>query len=144
MTWVSYVALLASCLNGVTTMVEGLIDFTDMSFGSGGWHTTLINFAWVAFCAGVNMYAFPLVPWFELLSGILNIILFFLFLVVLWVMSPRNSTNIVFESSISSGWDSYFVSANIGALSNIFLFCCESLQPVEATGCRAHNTLENN
>lgn len=44
MTWVSYVAMLASCLEGITTMVEGLIDLTNPSFGSGGWHTTLMNF----------------------------------------------------------------------------------------------------
>lgn len=126
MTWVSYVALLASCLNGVTTMVEGLIEFSDVSLGSGGWHSTVFNFAWVAFCADINIYAFPVVPWFELFSGILNIVLFFLFLVVLWVMSPRSSTNVFFETNMSSGWENYFLSANIGALSNIFILCCKS------------------
>lgn len=126
MTWVSYVALLASCLNGMTTLVEGLINFADVSSGSGGWHTTLFNLAWVSVCAGVNIYAFPLVPWFELLSGVLNMILFILTFVVLWVMSPRNSSSVFLESSVTSGWDSYFVSANVGAVSNIALFICKS------------------
>lgn len=51
--------------------------------------------------------------------------LLLVFLVVLWVMSPRNSTDVFFERNVSSGWDNYFVAANLGALSNIFLFCCE-------------------
>lgn len=123
-TWTGYVALLASCLNGNTTLLEGMIQLAYPEFSSGGWHTTVINFATVGFCAVVNLYAFWLVPWFELLTGILNICLFVIFVVVLWVMSPRNSTEIFFQKNISTGWDNYFVSANIGALSSIFLFCC--------------------
>lgn len=46
-----------------------------------------------------------------------------IYLVVLWVMSPRNSPNIFLVSNIASGWDNYFVAANLGALSSIFLFC---------------------
>lgn len=124
-TWTGYVALLASCLNGNTILFEGMIQLSYPSFVSGGWHTTVINVATVALCAGINLFAFWMVPWFELLSGILNVCLFVIFMVVLWVMSPKNSPNIFFETSISSGWDNYFISANIGALSSIFLFCCE-------------------
>lgn len=50
-----------------------------------------------------------------------------IFLVVLWVMSPRNDPDIFMVSSIASGWDNYFVSANLGALSSIFLFIGESM-----------------
>ncbi|KAH8777343.1 amino acid permease [Diaporthe sp. PMI_573] len=123
MTWTGYVALLASCLNGNTLVLEGMIQLTHPDYEPGGWHTTLIIFATIAFCSGINLFAFRLVPWFELLSGILNVCMLFIFLVVLWVMSPRNSTDIFFQSNVSSGWDNYFVAANLGALSNIFLFC---------------------
>jgi amino acid transporter len=119
------VALLASCLNGNTLVLEGMIQLTHPDYEPGGWHTTLIIFATIAFCSGINLFAFRLVPWFELLSGILNVCMLFIFLVVLWVMSPRNSTDIFFQSNVSSGWDNYFVAANLGALSNIFLFCCK-------------------
>lgn len=124
-TWTGYVALLASCINGNTTLFEGMIQLSHPDFESGGWHTAVINLATIALCAGVNLFAFWLVPWFELLTGILNVCLFVIFIVVLWVMSPRNSPNIFFETNVSSGWDNYFVSANIGALSSIFLFCCK-------------------
>lgn len=117
--------MLASCLNGVTVVFEGLIQLAHEDYVPGGWHTTLIILAMLAFCALVNIYAFWIVPWFELLSGILNVCLFLVFLVVLWVMSPRNSPDVFLITNISTGWDSYFVSANLGALSNIFLFIGE-------------------
>ncbi|KAG8162111.1 hypothetical protein KVR01_007876 [Diaporthe batatas] len=123
MTWTGYVALLASCLNGNTLVLEGMIQLTHPDYEPGGWHTTLIIFATMAFCSGINLFAFRLVPWFELLSGILNVCMLLIFLVVVWLLSPRNSTDIFFETNVSSGWDNYFVAANLGALSNIFLFC---------------------
>ncbi|KAH8204505.1 hypothetical protein TruAng_001279 [Truncatella angustata] len=121
-TWLAYVALLASCLNSNTVVFEGLIQLAHPDYVPGGWHTTLIILAMLLFCTLVNIYAFKIVPWFELLSGILNVCLFLIFLVVLWVMSPRNSPDVFLVKNISSGWDNYFISANLGALSNIFLF----------------------
>lgn len=121
-TWTGYIAMLASCLNGNTVIFEGLIQLAHPDYVSGGWHTTLIVLSTLAFCAIINIYAFRAVPWFELISGILNICLFLIFLVVLWVMSPRNSPDVFLITNVSSGWDSYFVSANLGSLSSIFLF----------------------
>lgn len=121
-TWTGYVALLTSCLNGNTVVLEGMIQVAHPDYIPGGWHTTVIMFAQVAFCSGVNLFAFWLVPWFELLTGILNVCLVLIYLVVLWIMSPRNNPDIFLVSSIASGWDNYFVSANLGALSSIFLF----------------------
>lgn len=126
-TWTSYVAMLASAMNGNTVLLEATIQLEHPDYVNGGWHTTLIVFANLAFCAFVNIYVFRIVPWFELLAGILNVCLFFVFLVVLWVMAPRNSPDIFLTSNMSSGWDNYFVSCNIGALSNIFLFISKPL-----------------
>lgn len=124
-TWTGYVALLASCVNSNTTLLIGMIQLSYPDFSSGGWHTTVINFATIVVCTGVNLFAFWLVPWFELLTGILNVTLFVIFAVVLWVMSPRNTSDVFFQTNMSSGWDNYYISSNIGALSSIFLFVCE-------------------
>ncbi|ROW17977.1 hypothetical protein VPNG_00211 [Cytospora leucostoma] len=121
-TWIGYIATLASCINYNTTIVEGLVQLRNPEYQLVGWHTTLIVLGTLAFLTLVNMYAFRLVPWFELLSGILNICLFLIFVVVLFAMAPRNSGNIFLETNVSSGWDSYFPAVNIGALSNIFIF----------------------
>lgn len=121
-TWIGYIATLTSCLNYNTAIIEGLVQLRDPEYQLIGWHTTLITLGSLAFIALVNMYAFRLVPWFELLSGILNIALFLVTIIVLYAMSPRNSGGIFLETNISSGWESYFPAVNIGALSNIFLF----------------------
>lgn len=125
-TWAGYMALLASCLNGNTVILEGMIQLAHPDYAPGGWHTALIMIAMVLFCAVVNMYAFWLVPWFELLTGFLNISMVVIMFVVLWVMAPRNSVDVFLQTNVSSGWDNYFVSANLGALSNIYLFICKS------------------
>ncbi|KAJ0107334.1 hypothetical protein J7T55_015800 [Diaporthe amygdali] len=121
-TWAGYIALLASCLNGNTVILEGLIQLAHPEYKTGGWHTALIMIATVAFCAIINMYAFWLVPWFELLTGFLNVCMVTALFIVLWAMAPRNSADIFMQTNVSSGWGNYFVSANLGALSNIYLF----------------------
>lgn len=64
-TWTGYVALLTSCLNGTTVVLEGMVQIAHPDYVPGGWHTTMIMFAQVAFCSGINVFAFWLVPWFE-------------------------------------------------------------------------------
>lgn len=124
-TWIGYIATLTSCLNYNTAIIEGLVQLRNPEYQLVGWHTTLITLGSLASLTLVNMYAFRLVPWFELLSGILNIALFLVTIVVLFAMSPRNTGSIFLETNISSGWESYFPAVNIGALSNIFLFIGE-------------------
>lgn len=124
-TWTGYVALLAGCLNNTTAMLEGLILLRSPEYQLLGWHTTLITVGTLMCLTLINMYAFRVVPWFELISGALNVCLFVIYIVVLFVMSPRNTGAIFLETNISSGWDSYFTVVNIGALSNIFLFIGE-------------------
>lgn len=125
-TWAGYIALLASCLNGNTVILEGVVQLAHPEYVTGGWHTALIMIAMLVFCAVINMYAFWLIPWFELLTGFLNVAMVVVIFVVLWAMAPRNSIDIFVQTNVSSGWESYFVSANLGALSNIYLFICKS------------------
>lgn len=138
-TWAGYVALLASCLNGNTVILEGVIQLAHPRFETGGWRTALIMIAMVVFCAVINMYAFWLVPWFELLTGFLNVATVLVIFVVLWAMAPRNSIDVFMQTNVSSGWDNYFVSANLGALSNIYLFICKS----HLSCCHGEDLIQN-
>lgn len=117
--------MLASCFNGNATTIEAVVQLTYPDFEMGGWHTTVIMLGLTVFCAVVNIWLFRAVPWFGLLSGILNVSLFAITVIVLWVMSPRNSAEIFSAASTTSGWDNYFLSANIGSLSNIWLYVGE-------------------
>lgn len=123
-TWTGYVALLAACINGVAVVLEGIAQL-NYDYEAKGWHTTLISIAMILLCAGINIFTFGLLPLFELLVAVLSVILFIIFLVVLWTLSPKNSSSILMLSEVASGWDNYFVSANIGSLSSIFLFICK-------------------
>jgi hypothetical protein len=65
----------------------------------------------------MNMYAFFLVPYIELLAGFLHIIGWLIFVVVLLTLAPRHTNDFVwFKKANSSGWDSDFVSFNLGII----------------------------
>lgn len=121
-TWTAYVATFASSLNFGTAILEGVIELNYPDYEVVGWKTTLISLASLTALTLVNLYAFRIVPWFELLSGVINIILFVVFIVVFLVMAPKNGGDIIATSNMSSGWDNYFISTQVGALSNIWLF----------------------
>lgn len=63
------------------------------------------------------MYAWRLIPWIETLAGILHIMLFAIFMVVLVTLAPKNTAYSVFLKPASySGWDNKFVSFNLGLM----------------------------
>lgn len=63
------------------------------------------------------MYAFWLIPWIELIAGLLHVILWIVYAVVLLTLAPRHSTRFVFlEKANASGWTSDFVSFNLGII----------------------------
>lgn len=65
----------------------------------------------------MNMYTFWLIPWIELTAGILHVLLFIVFAVVLTVMAPKHTASFVFfEKASSSGWSNSFVTWNLGLL----------------------------
>ena len=77
----------------------------------------------------MNMYTFFLIPWIELLAGVLHVCLFVVFVVVLAVMGTRHSAQWVFlERNISSGWSDTFISWNLGMLTCAWSFTGESLR----------------
>lgn len=63
------------------------------------------------------MYAFWLIPWIELLAGLLHIVLWIIVATVLLTLAPRHSADwVFFEKSNLSGWDNDFVSFNLGII----------------------------
>jgi amino acid transporter len=84
---------------------------------SQSWHTILIMYAYLLVFGLMNMYAFFLVPYIELMAGFLHIIGWLIFVVVLLTLAPRHTNDFVwFEKANSSGWDSDFVSFNLGII----------------------------
>ena len=71
----------------------------------------------------MNMYTFWVIPWIELLAGILHGVLFIIFVVVLVTLAPRHATSFVFFGrSTASGWNNSFVGWNLGLLTPTWSF----------------------
>lgn len=92
------------------------------SYNITGWRTFLLFVAVIITCVIINVWFFRLVPWFEVLVGVMQVIFFFIVVVSLWVMAPRNPPSFLLKESILSGWDNYFISWNIGILSQVWLY----------------------
>jgi len=68
-------------------------------------------------------YTFSLVPWLELLAGILYVCLFVIFMVVYLVLGTRHPTSwTFFHHEVSSGWTNDFVSWHLGLLTCVWSF----------------------
>lgn len=65
----------------------------------------------------MNMYIFWIIPWIEFLAGMLHVVLWVVFATVLPILAPRHTTEFVFfEKSNLGGWNSDFVSFNLGII----------------------------
>lgn len=75
----------------------------------------------------MNMYTWFLIPWLETLAGLLHIVLFVIFVVVLVTLAPRHSAEFVFTKSVSSsGWSNQFISFNMGLMTPTWGFVGKS------------------
>lgn len=126
-TWFAWVSLLAGVANTTAYMLQSLVIVNYPNYVAERWHLTLIIFALLIVEGLMNMYTFWLIPWIELMAGILHIVLFIIFVVVLVTLAPRHNAHFVFfEKSQASGWNNYFISWNIGLLTPTWGFVGKS------------------
>ena len=111
------VSTLAGVANTSAYMLQSLAVANYPSYVPQLWHVTLIIFALLIVEGLMNMYTFFLIPWIELLAGVLHIILFIIFVVVLVTLAPRHSAEFVFlKENTASGWKDSFVAFNLGLM----------------------------
>lgn len=117
-TWFSWISLLAGVANIAALMIQALVVASYPNYVSKGWHVTLIIYALLIVQGLMNQYAFWTIPWIEMLSGLLHVIMWLVFVSVLVTLAPRHSSHFVFleKSSALSGWDNDYVSWNLGML----------------------------
>ena len=90
----------------------------------------------------INTYAFRAVPWLELASGVMHVILFFIFAGVIGALGQKNPAEFaLLDSTSSSGWTSTYVAFSIGTLvpawgfiGMVLVFCQWALELIDA--CR--------
>ncbi|KAJ0159097.1 Choline transport protein [Colletotrichum tanaceti] len=116
-TWFAWVSALAGSAASEANIIIGLVSTNYPSYQFQPWHITMVIIAQLVACGLINMYAFRTIPWMELVAGVLHIVLWLIFVVVLLTLAPRASADFVFfERTVSSGWTNSFVSWNIGML----------------------------
>lgn len=121
-TWLGYIGLLAGVVNSTALMYEATIQINNPDYEADGWRTALIAVGILMLLTVTNIWLFRLVPWFELLVGVLNVSFFFVTVAVLWVMSPRNPASMLLTTAKFTGWESDFVSWNVGMLTSVWMF----------------------
>lgn len=120
-TWFGYVALQAALANILVVQLESLITLNSETYVAGGWKTSVLVIACATFQGLVNVYAFRIIPWLEMISSILHVGLFVLVLVVFVVMAPKHEARFLLQPMIASGWDhNPYVSWHLGMLTCIF------------------------
>jgi predicted tellurium resistance membrane protein TerC len=111
------VSALAGSTSGEAALLQALIAENIPGYTPERWHLTLIMWALLISVGLMNMYTFWLIPWLELTAGIMHVVLFIIFMVVLVTLAPRHDSHFVFfTDSTQSGWDSKFVAFNLGML----------------------------
>lgn len=99
------------CANVTTTIV--IANYPNYVVQS--WHTILVMYAYLALFAYLNMYAFWIIPWLEVLAGVLHLVQWLILAAVLLALAPRHSNEFVFlRKANTSGWNNDFVSFNLG------------------------------
>jgi choline transport protein len=107
-------------------MIQGLAIANSPTYTPERWHITLIILAMLIVEGLMNMFTFWLIPWIELIAGILHVALFVVFVVVLVALAPRHSADFVFfDRATASGWNNSFVSWNLGLLTPTWGFVGE-------------------
>lgn len=126
-TWFSWISLLASVVNIAALMVQTLVSASYPDYVPKGWHVTLIIYAMLIVQGLLNQFFFFLLPWMELLAGLLHIITWIIFVSVLVTLAPRHSSEFVFlEKTALSGWNNEYVSFNLGMLTATWGFVGKS------------------
>lgn len=125
-TWLGYLATLATIVNGIGFAIGALIHTFDETYVVGGWRSVLYVMAVMLIYTILNTWTFKLVPVMELILGVVNIATFFLVMVAVWVLAPRNSPEVFTTFAKFSGYESDFVSWSVGMLPQIYMFIGES------------------
>jgi choline transport protein len=115
-TWFSWIAITAGTANVIGNITTTLVTVQYPEFSPKSWHTLLIMYAFLLILSLLNQYAFWVIPWIELVAGVLHIVLFIVFAAVLSQAERHPADFVFFEKANASGWTSDFVSFNLGII----------------------------
>lgn len=116
-TWFAWVSALAGSTSSLANILLGLVSTNYPSYEFKPWHLTLLIVAQLSTAGLLNTYAYKSIPWIESAAGILHVVLWLIFVIVLVTLVPRHHADFVFFGrSSNSGWQNDFVGWNLGQL----------------------------
>jgi choline transport protein len=125
-TWYAWESALAGIVNITAYVVQSLVEMNFPDYTPQRYQLTLLVIA-ILVETLMNIYTFRLIPWIELLAGILHLILFIVFVAVFIALAPKHSSNFgFFDRATASGWENGFISWNLGLLTPMWGFIGES------------------
>lgn len=106
--WLDLIGWWANTASGVyfaSTVIQGLLVLNYPGYDMQRWHGTLMMFAVLLICVGVNSAGGKFLPKLEGLILIVHIVGFFAVLITIVHLAPHQDASFVFGSFInSSGW----------------------------------------
>lgn len=104
--WMSTLGWLASTASSVfvcSTLIQSLVEITNVEFVFPNWQYTLMSIAFLVITIFFNTWGAKSLPAIETASLIGHILCFVVTIVPLWVMCPKNSATEVFTSFVDNG-----------------------------------------
>jgi choline transport protein len=111
---------------GAAMQIEAIIALANPDYLIKGWHGALLTMAVASFGIFLNVYLIRKLPFLEGIGMVLHVLGFFAFVVVLWVMGPRdsNAEQIFTSFQDNNGWGSIGLATLVGILSPINSLIC--------------------
>lgn len=96
MSTLGWLASVASSVYVLATQIEAIINVTRPDYALTNWQITLIMLAFTLVTIVFNTYGTPIFPQLEIGSLVGHIAGFFVVIIPLWVLCPKNSAHDVF------------------------------------------------
>ena len=111
----------------VGTLIQGILTVNDPSYNPQNWQGTLFVFAVVLVIFILNIWGNDLMPFINNVLLVGHIFGWLAIIVVLWILSPRNPSKVVFtQFTNEGGWSTMGLSLMVGQISAIYACICKS------------------
>ena len=111
----------------VGTDIQGILTVNDESYNPTNWQGTLFVFAVVLVIFILNIWGNDAMPMINNILLVGRVFGFLAIVVTLWILSPRNTAEIVFtQFTNEGGWGSTGLALMVGQISAIYACICMS------------------
>lgn len=122
--WTSAMGWLVGAAGGyyiMQTLLEALIEVYLPDYSFSNWQATLVMMAFVTVTVLFNTLGTKILPMVEIITLFVHVAGFFIILIVLWVLAPKNSAHDVFVEVVNGGgWSNTGLSCLVGSITVLY------------------------